>query len=95
MKNSSNHSLPEPTLKLILPARAAHMREIQQLNSISNLTCDFTVGFDNSVMFHGVIEWSLYGFVKGFVDGGSDDWYDISKEELEKLETESLLERKI
>jgi len=70
------------------------MREIQQLNSISNLTCDFTVGFDNSIVFHGVVEWSLYGFVKGFVDGWGDHWQDISKK-LEKLEVEGLLERKM
>jgi hypothetical protein len=66
---------------------------IKQLNSISNLTCDFTVGFDNSTVCHGVVEWSLYGFVRGFVDGWSDNWHDISKEELEKLEIEGLLER--
>ena len=67
---------------------------IKQLNSISNLTCDFTVGFDNSIVFHGVVEWSLYGFVKGFVDGWQDHWHEISKEELERLETEGNLERR-
>jgi hypothetical protein len=70
------------------------MREIQQLNSILNLTCDFTVGFDNSIVFHGVVEWTLYGFVKGFVDGWGDRWRDISTKELEKLEVEGLLERR-
>ena len=70
------------------------MREIQQLNSISNLTCDFTVGFDNSIVFYGVVEWSLYGFVKSFVDGWGDYWHKITKEELEKLEVEGLLERR-
>ena len=70
------------------------MREIQQLNSISNLTCDFTIGFDNSIVFHGVVQWSLYGFVKGFVNGWGDHWRDIPKKELEKLEVEGLLERR-
>jgi len=67
---------------------------IQALNSISNLTCDFTVGFDNSIVFHGVVEWALYGFVKGFVDGLGDHWRDISARELEKLEAEGKLERR-
>jgi len=70
------------------------MREIQRLNSISNLTCDFTIGFDSSILFYCVVELSLYGFVKGFVDGWGDHWQDISKEELEKLEVEGLLERR-
>jgi len=70
------------------------MREIQQLNSISNLTCDFTIRFDNSIVFHGVIKWELYGFVKRFIDGWGDHWHEISKEELERLEIEGLLERK-
>jgi hypothetical protein len=57
------------------------------------LTCDFTIGFDNSIVFHGVVEWKLYGFVKGFVDDLEDNWHEISKRELEKLEVEGLLER--
>jgi len=67
---------------------------IQQLDSISNLTCDFTVRFDNSIVFYGVTEWSLYGFVKGFVDGWQDHWHEISKEELERLESQGKLERR-
>ena len=63
------------------------MREIRQLNSISNLTCDFTIGFDNSIVFHSVIEWSLYGFVKGFVDGWIDHWQKVSRDELLRLGT--------
>ena len=71
-----------------------YVDQIQQLDSISNLTCDFTIGFENSVVFHGVVEWKLYGIVRGFVDRQGGSWHDISKEELEELEVEGLLERR-
>jgi hypothetical protein len=67
---------------------------IKQLNSISNLTCDFALGFDISIVFHGVVEWSLYDFVRGFVENWGDHWRDIPTKELEKLEVEGLLERR-
>jgi hypothetical protein len=68
------------------------MHEIQQLNSISNLTCDFTIGFDNSLVFYGVMKWFLYGFFRGFVDGWGDNWHKISKDELIELEKSNILD---
>jgi hypothetical protein len=70
------------------------MHEIQQLKSISNLTCDFTIGFDNSIVFHGVVQWSLYGFVKGFVDGWGDHWRRVPLKEVTALEDSGRLDRR-
>jgi len=58
------------------------------------LTCDFTIGFEDSVVFHGVAEWSLYGFVKGFVDGWEDHWQKIPAGILMKLEDSGRLDKK-
>jgi hypothetical protein len=67
---------------------------IKQLNSNSNLTCDIELPFDGSVVFCGVAEWNLYGFVKGFVDGWGDQWRKISGNELLELENEGRFEKR-
>jgi hypothetical protein len=49
--------------------------------------------FDGSVVFCGIAEWSLYGFVKGFVDGWGDHWQKIPVNRLVELEESGRLDR--
>lgn len=67
---------------------------IKQLNSNSNLTCDIIVGFGGEIVLCGVAEWSLYGFVKGLIDGWGDHWQKISMNRLVELENSSHLEKR-
>jgi hypothetical protein len=67
---------------------------IKQLNSNSNLTCDIELSLDGSVVFCGVAEWSLHGFVKGFVDGWGDHWQKVSRNMLVELEESGRIEIK-
>lgn len=57
------------------------------------LTCDMDLCFDGSVVFCGIAEWSLYGFVKGFVDGWGDHWQKIPVNRLVELEESGRLDR--
>jgi hypothetical protein len=67
---------------------------IKQLNSNSNLTCDVVIGFSGEVVFCGVVEWSLHGFVRGFVDGWGDHWQKVARDELLELENLGRFEKK-
>jgi hypothetical protein len=67
---------------------------IKQLSNNSNLTCDIELAFDGSVVFCGVTEWNLYGFVKGLVDGWGDHWQKISRTMLVELEESGRIEIK-
>jgi hypothetical protein len=67
---------------------------INDLKSNSNLNCDIELCLDGDVVFCGVAEWSLYGFVKGFIEGWGDHWRKISRDELAELESLGFLDMK-
>jgi len=67
---------------------------INTLKSNSNLNCDVEIGFDGSVVFCGVAEWFLHGFVRGFVEDWGDHWRKIPIDQLLKLENLGYFEKR-
>ena len=67
---------------------------INDLKSNSNLRCDVELCFGGSVVFCGIAEWFLFGFVRGFVDGWGDYWRKIPVDELVELESSGRLEQR-